>query len=497
MQNNGEYYRHWAEVELAERYLSHFIRQAWAKIDPSTYVHNWHIDEMCEHLEAVSVGDITRLIINIPPRHMKSLSVSVFWPAWDWVETPERRFLFASYAQNLSIRDAVKSRRLIQSPWYQDRWSDRFEMTSDQNTKIRYDNNKQGYRIATSVDGGLTGEGGDIIVVDDPHNVREVMSDTKRQSVIDWWDDAMSTRLNDPKTGAYVIIMQRVHEEDLVGHILAKNHGWDHLCLPARYEVDHPTPVISTIGRKDPRKKEGDLLFPGRFAEAEQTDIENRLSDYGVAGQQQQRPSPKGGGVIKDDWWQYYDNLLEVPWMRRVIYVDTAQEVGEHNDWTVFQCWGHVPGKGIYLLDQIRVKVEAPELRAVAKEFWAKHSKLYKSKVGASVMKIEKKSSGSSLIQDLQRLDKVNVAAIERPAGNSKAQRVNDYSPKIKNGFVWLPSGATDLTDGEWVSDFKREFRQFRLDMTHKHDDQVDPCMDAIQDMIVEGEGSVVMDLSR
>ena len=169
------------------------MRQAWHVIEPSTpFVPGWHIDAIIEHLEAVTRGQIRNLLINVPPRHMKSLLVSVFWPAWEWIQHPERRWLYSSYAASLSIRDSVKCRRLIESPWYQSRWGDRFALTSDQNTKTRFDNNRSGYRIATSVGGAVTGEGGDRIVCDDPHNVDEVESDSVRKATIDWWDVAMS-----------------------------------------------------------------------------------------------------------------------------------------------------------------------------------------------------------------------------------------------------------------------------------------------------------------
>src|SRR5712692_11933357 len=190
------------DKELATRSLLEFIEQAWPVLQPATpFVPSWHIDALCEHLEAITFGHIRNLLINIPPRHMKSLAVSVFWPCWEWIRWPERRWLFSSYAETLSIRDSVQCRRLIQSPWYRQNWGDRFTLTSDQNEKRRFENNRSGYRIASSVGGSNTGEGGDRVVVDDPHNVNDAESDPVRQAALTWWDTVMSTRLNDPKTG--------------------------------------------------------------------------------------------------------------------------------------------------------------------------------------------------------------------------------------------------------------------------------------------------------
>ena len=191
------------EAELAERSLVEFIRQAWRYLEPRPYCHGWHIEAIAEHLEAVSRGEIRRLMINIPPRHMKSLSV-IAWRAWTWAQDPEGhsgpalfgpqvRFLAASYAQVLSQRDNVKLRRLLQSRWYRRNWGDRFQLEGDQNQKSRFVNDRGGTAIATSVDGAVTGDGGDIVIVDDPHNVREGDSVTKREAVRQWWDETMAT----------------------------------------------------------------------------------------------------------------------------------------------------------------------------------------------------------------------------------------------------------------------------------------------------------------
>ena len=288
----------WIDQELAERSLHEFTRQLWPWVDPSPFRDNWHIGVISERLEAVSTGEIRRLLINIPPRHSKSTLVSVMWPAWTWIRCPETSFLMASYAQGLSTRDSVKCRRVIESPVYQRRWEEQYRLTSDQNTKTRFENDQNGSRLATSVGGALTGEGASVIVIDDPHNVVEASSETVRQATIDWWDESMSNRLNDPQTGAYVIIMQRVHHQDLAGHLLDRG-GWEHLCLPARYERDHPY-----VSAHDQRTRDGELLWPERFPEESVQQLERDLGSYGAAGQLQQRPAPRSGGMFDRGWWE-------------------------------------------------------------------------------------------------------------------------------------------------------------------------------------------------
>ncbi len=178
----------WLDQELAERSLWEFTRQMWRWADPAPFQDNWHIGAICEHLQAVSTGEIRRLLINIPPHHCKSSLVSVMWPAWVWIRSPGTSFMAASYAQTLSTRDSVKCRRVIESPIYQRRWGAGFRLTGDQNTKTRFDNDRNGYRLATSVGGALTGEGGDVIIVDDAHNVADKESETIPQSTLDWWE---------------------------------------------------------------------------------------------------------------------------------------------------------------------------------------------------------------------------------------------------------------------------------------------------------------------
>ncbi|HEV8176915.1 MAG TPA: hypothetical protein VGP44_04435, partial [Gemmatimonadales bacterium] len=325
------------------------MRQAWSIVDPDPFVDGIHIQAICEHLEAVDRGVIRNLVINVPPRHSKSLVTSVLWPCWRWIDHPETRWLCASYAHNLSIRDSVRTRRLLLSDWYQERWGHSFRLMADQNAKIRFDNDQGGYRIATSVGGQVTGEGGDRLVVDDPHNVLSAESDIQRKEVLTWWDAAMSTRGNNPKTVAKVIIAQRVHEEDLCGHVL-QWENYDHLCLPAEYEPDHPHRRVTSIGFEDPRRREGELLCPDRFGPKEIEELKAALaSPLRVAGQLQQRPAPREGAMFKTSWF------LGVPAppanAKRIRAWDKAATLND-GDWTCGVLMSRTP-EGIFTIEDV------------------------------------------------------------------------------------------------------------------------------------------------
>ena len=444
--------------------MKEFTKASWSSIEPGVeFQNNWHIDAISEHLQAVVDGDIKRLIINVPPRHMKSISVAVVLPAWTWTRQPEKKFLYASYASSLSIRDSVKCRRLLDSRWYKSHFGDSFQLTSDQNQKQRFENDKTGARIATSVDGALTGEGGDIIVVDDPHNVRESESATVRESVLDWWDQAMQTRLNDPKTGAFIIIMQRVHEKDLTGHILANQYNeWDHLCLPARYEVGHPTPTNSTLGFTDPRTREGDLLWEERIDKKTLDNIEKSLGSYASAGQLQQRPMPKGGGILKAEWWGAWDKP-ELPDIEYVLQSwDTAFSTKEKTSYSARTTWGVFRKNGqvnAIVLDMWYDRVTYPELRKIAQESYYDYE--------PDAVLIEKKASGQSLLQDLRM---AGVPVIEYMPDRDKEARAHASSALLEDGRIWYPS------DKKWCKDLIDICAAFPAT---ENDDIVDTCTQA------------------
>ena len=288
--------------QACEYSLHYFIKHFWPEVEgQNPFRDNWHIGAVCDHLEAVSRGEIRQLIINIPPRSMKTIATSVMWPAWLWAQPrdpdfpligPGVRFMSASYAQRLSENHSLAMRRIIESEKYQAYWGDRVSLAPDQNAKGRFETTARGYRHATSVGGVATGAGGDVILIDDPSNPQEVLSDTQREGIIEWWTQTMSSRMNDPSIGARVIIMQRLHYQDLTGFALAHG-GWEILCLPMRYEPDHPY-----VYQKDARTEDGELLWPARVPGSALDMIESEMGPYVVAGQHQQRPSPREGGMF-------------------------------------------------------------------------------------------------------------------------------------------------------------------------------------------------------
>ena len=393
---------------------------------------------------------------------MKSITAAVALPAWAWTNDPAKRFLFASYAGSLSIRDSVKCRRLIDSRWYQEHFGDTFKLTSDQNQKQRFENDKTGMRIATSVDGALTGEGGDIIVIDDPHNVREAESSTVREGVLDWWDQAMQTRLNDPKTGAFIIIMQRVHEVDLTGHILSNSNDWDHLCLPARYEEEHPSVSYSRIGFEDPRTKEGELLWPDRIDEKTLADLEQSLGSYAAAGQLQQRPMPKGGTILREAWWRPWEKA-ELPEIEYVIQSwDTAYSTKEKSSYSARTTWGVFQQSNQWnalVLDCWFDRVSYPDLRREAQDAY----NLYEP----DAVLIEKKASGQSLLQDLRM---AGVPVLAYSPDRDKEARAHAASALLEDGRIWYPA------DKKWAKDLINICSAFPAG---DNDDIVDTCTQA------------------
>lgn len=475
-----------------------FLREAWKYIDASPWKDGWPIEAVAEHLQAVADGDIKRLIINIPPRCGKSTITSVAFPAWVWAQPynsatsgPGVQFLHASYAQQLTLRDSVKCRRLIESPWYQEMWGDRYQLSSDQSTKSRFSNDHSGERLITSVGAAVTGEGGSIIVVDDPNAASEAFSEATIQSTIDWWDNAMSTRLNDPKTGAYVIIQQRLAEDDLTGHILEGNTGdWTHLCLPMRYEAARSLPT--KIGWKDPRAVEGELMWPDRFGDQEVTVLEKQLGPFQAAGQLQQRPEPAGGGVIKREWWQLWEPETFPPMDFIIASLDTAYTLKQTNDFSALTVWGvfstdasatvgrYIDAEGRPVYIDRTYNDSAPKVMLMYA--WQKRLELHElveevaktcKRLKVDVLLIENKAAGHSVSQELRRLyshERFSVL-LHDPKSIDKLSRLYSVQHLFSEGMVYAPDRA-------WAEMTITQVGQFPKG---KHDDIVDTVSQALR----------------
>lgn len=368
----------------------------------------------------------------------------------------------------------MKCRRLIESPWYQARWGHLFALTSDQNTKGRFDNNRSGYRLSTSVGGAATGEGGDRIVCDDPNNVNEVESDSVRKSTNDWFDVTMSTRVNDPKTASKVVVMQRCHQQDLSGHLLDQG-GWEHLRLPAEYEGEKRA---TSIGWTDPRQEQNELLWPERFGPEEIESLKRSLGSYAAAGQLQQRPSPAGGGLLKRHWFRFWQPpganlppvMVRLPDGTTQAFVaatignvdeqaqswDCAFKGTATSDYVVGQVWGRL-GTSFLLLYQVRDRLDFPGTVKAVRGL----SKLWP---GSLAKLIEDKANGSAVIQMLSR--ELNGIIPVNPEGG-KVARASAVSPLIEAGNVYLPHPLFM----PWVNDFIEECVAFP---NGAHDDQVD-----------------------
>lgn len=294
------------ERELYSRSLVDFIRNAWPILEPGQpYIHGWHMDAVCEHLQAVSEGQIKRLLVNIPPGTMKSMATGVFWPAWEWgpLNRPAMRFIGASHEEGLATRDAVRMRRLIQSEWYQERWP--LALAGDQNAKTYFENAATGWRQACPVR-SMTGRRGDRVLWDDPHSVEDAHSAARLEEANRIFRETLPTRLNSPQDSAIIVIMQRLSEKDVAGHIIEQRLGYEHLCLPMEYEGPRKA---TSIGFTDPREAQGDLLFPERFPRDVVERDKKVMGPYAVAGQFQQRPAPPSGGEFEPDLIQIVDVL--------------------------------------------------------------------------------------------------------------------------------------------------------------------------------------------
>lgn len=430
------------------------------------FIENWHHKVICNALERVVIGECKRLIINIPPRYSKTELAVVNFIAWCIGNFPDAEFIHASYSKRLAASNSWSARTLVQDELFTEIFG-KPAIRDDSNAKDEWRTEQGGCVYATGTAGTITGYGagklrdtfGGCIIIDDPIKAGEANSDIVRESVNEWFTTTLESRKNSTDT-PIIVIMQRLHEEDLAGWLLKGNNGeeWEHLCLPALDEDGVPL-----------------WEFKQTAAELRRLELSN---PYVFAGQYMQRPSPIGGGLIRGEWFGRYTQLPKITY--RAMFIDTAQKAGQHNDYQVAEVWGYGSDGRIYLLDMLRAKFQAYELEERIPAFWAKHMAI----TGMGTLRaayIEDKSSGTELIQKMRNKIRPSIPVIPVKRTVGKVERVMDVQGYIASGNVCIPHASLGLP---WVSDFVAECEAFTATNSHSHDDQIDPMCDAISTML-------------
>jgi predicted phage terminase large subunit-like protein len=437
---------------LLRQDFSSFAARCFHELNPQTeFAMNWHVQVIAAKLTAVRQGKIRRLIINLPPRHLKSLMASIAFPAWCLGHDPSAQILCVSYAQDLSDKLARDCRTIMTSPWYRQIFPTR--LAPHRQAVQEFITTRQGYRLASSTGGVLTGRGADIILIDDPLKPEEALSEAQRKAANEWYDHTLYSRLNDKRHGAIVIIMQRLHEDELVGHVLAQE-GWEVLSFPAIAEADEVHRIETIWGAQCFRRRQGEALHPDREPLETLDRIRRTIGEYNFAGQYQQSPAPLGGGLVKVEWFKRYGEKDRPERFDRIVQSwDTANKATELSDFSVCTTWG-VRGKDLFLLGLFRQRLEYPALKRAVREL--------RSLFGANEVLIEDKASGTQLIQELITDGCYGVTRYQPTC--DKIMRVHAQTAMIEN-FVYIPEAAP------WLAEYLHELMVFP---NGKHDDQVD-----------------------
>jgi predicted phage terminase large subunit-like protein len=430
-----------------------FVQAVFYELNPHTrFKPSFFLELLAGKLEACRRGEIKRLIINLPPRSLKSLMISVAFPAWLLGHRPGTEIMCASYGQELADKLARDTRRVMASAWYCVLFSTRL---AERIAVHDFETEQKGGRFATSVGGSPLGRGGDFIILDDPMKPEEALSETQRTNVKEWYDNTLSSRLNDKEDGCIIIVMQRLHQDDLVGHVLERGE-WEVISFPAIAEADEEYVVESPLGSRIYMRCAGEPLHPERESLDTLAKLRKQVGEYNFNAQYQQSPMPPGGAVIKTDWLRYYEPGSEPGRFGYIVQSwDTANKAGELNDYSVCTTWG-VDGDRSYLLHVYRKRVNFPDLKRAVLE--------QRSRYKPHTILIEDKASGTQLIQELHRLG-VNLEAYQPPANTDKLMRLYSQATAFESGNVWLPE------DELWLKDYVAEITGFP---GTKHDDQVD-----------------------
>jgi predicted phage terminase large subunit-like protein len=449
--------------EMAREDLYFFTKYMFKKRRGYKWIVADHHRIICEALMRVYRGECKRLIINVPPRYSKTEIAVINFAAWAMGKNPDAEFIHTSYSGTLASNNSFQARELVQFDEYRHIFPS-VEMRNDSNARNEWRTTAGGIFYAVGAQGTITGYGagkhrnefGGAIIIDDPHKADEAKSDIRRKKVIEWFSTTLESRKNSTDT-PIILIMQRLHQEDLAGWLLAGGNGeeWEHISLPAL-------------------RADGTALWPEKHDVATLHRMEKSNRQV-FAGQYQQRPNAEGGNIMRGEWFKLYDQPPRIKY--RMMYADTAQKTAEHNDYSVFEEWGLGDDGKLYLLDMIRGKWEIPELERRAPAFWNKANARDSVVMGQlRQLKVEDNASGTGLIQRIKLESRIPIAGITRI--KDKYTRLSDVIGYIESGYVCLPRNAP------FLSDFLSECEAFTADDSHPHDDQIDPMVDAINDML-------------
>jgi predicted phage terminase large subunit-like protein len=428
---------------------------------------NWHLEAMSYELTRVMRGRTKRLLITVPPRSLKSICASVCLPAFALGHDASRRIICVSYAEGLARKHANDCRALMRSNLYRSIFpATRISSAKDTETEVM--TTARGSRLATSVGGTLTGRGGNLLIIDDPLKPQDAQSESARESLKQWYSNTLLSRLDQKVEGSIIVVMQRLHPDDLVGHLLEQG-GWRHLNLPAIAEEEM---VITLSATRCHRRSVGDLLHPARESQAALDELKASMGSMEFAAQYQQAPVLIGGNLIKWSWFRFYDQQpVPQPSDKLIVSWDTALSINQLADYSACVVL-LVRKETVYVLDVVRARLEYPDLKRAVLEHHH-HSR----NVGCSsyTLLIEKKGSGLSLIQDLRRQ---NIHPIGVNPEGDKVMRMAAQTAPIEAGAVHLPTRAG------WIDEFKKEILSFPMS---KHDDQIDAFSQALQRAFAPG----------
>lgn len=454
-----------------------FTQQCFHTVDPAhKYIHNWHIDCIIEHLQAMERGEIRRLIINMPPRTLKSITASVAWPAWLLGQNPSAQIITASYGHDLAVKHSVDTRLILESAWYKACFPDTI-IAHDQNEKRKFQTTMRGHRKATSIGGSVTGDGGDYLIMDDPLKPDEAPSEVVRRGTNAWIDQTFLTRENDPKTSRALLVMQRLHEDDPAGHLKEKG-GWHELILPAYFEKR----TIIVLGKQKWICEEDSFLQEERMGEIELDQKLTELGMQGFVGQYLQRPSPEGGGEFHAKDMQYYNNFSRkftaVGMNIYILYdpANTKKNVERVDpDYTAMVVIGLAPDNNYYLLDLVRDRFNPTERVNALMDLHQKWTKLGKK---SPTVAIEQYGMMTDSFYIKREMDERNYRfrIVEVKGQVKKEDRIRGLIPLFENSRVYLPRQILyDSIDGnqyELVDQLIKE--ELLVFPVGRHDDMID-----------------------